>query len=318
MAFRLQNLRKSKAFAAWNGSLRDLRRKRKDFLLQARISYIARQVSKNTLWHNNASVFLLHDNSREQREVMGGGRGRAALVLAYRSWRERVKEEKQTNLHVMKMLKRLLICSLRQSFDVWLSHIFETQQHTSEALNAAWRHMKSAHANVHTRQKHIEWRTRLELLQKVHLAFIANTFAHWMNGKMNSGTSAAHSGTCRLCLELTDSTTSAAQSGTSRLHSAAQSGRLGECTEKLLIVWSNVTCLQALRLWYEHTIEQSMLRLSSTLLVARSTNNTQKKRQRSGVGVGPVALGDTTQASREEALVGLVKSDVYTSLETME
>ena len=140
------------------------------------------------------------------------------------------------------MLKRLLICSLRQSFDVWLSHIFETQQHTAEALNAAWRHMKSAHAKVHTRQKHIEWQTRLEPLQKVHLACIANTFAHW-----------------------------------TRLHSAAHSGtsRLGECTEKLLKVWSNVTCIQSLRLWYEHTIEQSMLRLSSTLLVDRSTNNTQ-------------------------------------------
>jgi hypothetical protein len=40
--------------------------------------------------------------------------------------------------------------------------------------------------------------------------------------------------------------------------------------------------------------------------------------QYSGFGVGPVALGGTTQASREEALVGLVKWDVYTSLETME
>ena len=82
----------------------------------------------------------------------------------------------------------------------------------------------------------------MEHLQKVHLACIANTFAHW-----------------------------------TRLHSAAHSGtsRLGECTEKLLKVWSNVTCIQSLRLWYEHTIEQSMLRLSSTLLVDRSTNNTQ-------------------------------------------
>jgi hypothetical protein len=265
MAFRLQNLRKSKAFAAWNVILRDLRRKRKDLLLQARISYIARQVSKNALWHDNTSVFPLHANSREQRGVMGGGRGRAALVLAYRRWRERVKEDKHTNLHVMKMLKRLLICSLRQSFDAWLSHIFEKQQHTAEALNAAWRHMKSAHAKVHTRQKHIEWQTRLELLQKVHLAFIANAFAHWMNGKMNSGTSAAWS-CSRLCLELPDSSTSAAHSGTSRL---------GESTEKLLTVWSNVTCIQALRLWYEHTIEQSMLRLSSTLLLDGSTDNTQ-------------------------------------------
>jgi hypothetical protein len=158
----------------------------------------------------------------------------------------------------MKMLKRLLICSLRQSFDAWLSHIFEKQQHTAEALNAAWRHMKSAHAKVHTRQKHIEWQTRLELLQKVHLAFIANAFAHWMNGKMNSGTSAAYP-------------------DTSRLHSAAYSdtSRLGESTKKMLKVWSNVTCIQALRLWYEDTIEQSMLRLSSTLLLDGSTDNTQ-------------------------------------------
>jgi hypothetical protein len=56
-----------RCFVFPDGSLRDLLQKRKDLLLQARISYIARQVSKNALWHDNTSVFLLHDNSREQR-----------------------------------------------------------------------------------------------------------------------------------------------------------------------------------------------------------------------------------------------------------
>jgi hypothetical protein len=233
---------------------------------------------------------------------MGRGSGRAALVLAHRSWQERVKEEKKTNLHVMKMLKRLLICSLRQSFDVWLSHIFEKQQHTAEALNAAWRHMKSAHAKVHTRQKHIEWRTRLELLQKFHLAFVANTFAHWMNGKMNSGTSAAHCCTSRLCLELTDSSTSAAHSGTSRL---------GESTEKLLKLWPNVTCIQTLEAMVRahHRAEHASLVIN---VATRSIHQQYSKeaptlrRWRGTCGVGRYDAGESRRSSRWAGQIGRV------------
>jgi hypothetical protein len=122
---------------------------------------------------------------------------------------------------------------------------------------------------------------------KVHLAFIANTFAYWMNGKMNSGTSVAYP-------------------GTSRLHSAAHSGtsRLGESTEKLLKAWSNVTCIQALRLWYKHTIEQSMLRLSSTLLVDRST--TILRRWRGTCGFGRYDAGESRRSSRWAGQMGRI------------
>ena len=114
----------------------------------------------------------------------------AKIWHSFYIWLEHAAEE-LTKLKIITIVRRLLVKrllsrALHQSFDLWLFHIFETQQHTAEALK--------------------------ELSRKIHFA------------------------------------------------------------AKLVKVRSNATCLQALRLWYEHT--KSKL-LSSAELVNRWTNNTQ-------------------------------------------
>ena len=158
-AVRLQNSKLTNAFADWNECVWNIGRKRKAL-----------------------SRVMTRLQSRD-------------VIQVFMRWRDQTVAKKQMQTSSSKAVHCLNASKLWHSF--WLSHLFETHQHTAEGLKAAWRHMKSllatgikawaqcTTAQYHAQQKHIEWRAHLELSRKIQVASTANTFAHWMNKKMN-------------------------------------------------------------------------------------------------------------------------------------